>query len=85
MSKGHKMIKGCLKRQVESNDVKAQLLSQRNPSLALFKVRILNNPVGLISCVYSSGVTSISADVKIMNNYIITNNIIGHKSNNNMM
>lgn len=39
--------------------------------LGIFKVRILNNPVGLISCVYSSGVTSISADVKIRNNYII--------------
>nr|DAP51429.1 MAG TPA: hypothetical protein [Caudoviricetes sp.] len=25
------------------------MLSQRNPSLALFKVRILDNPVGLIS------------------------------------
>nr|DAF01050.1 MAG TPA: hypothetical protein [Caudoviricetes sp.] len=57
-------------------------------------MRILNNPVGLISIkrTYSSFYISlaglydsISADVKIRNNYIITNNIIGHKSNNNMM
>lgn len=62
--------------------------------LGIFKVRILNNPVGLISIkrTYSSFYISlaglydgISADVKIRNNYIITNNIIGHKSNNSVM
>lgn len=31
MSKGHKMIKGYLKRQVESNNVKAQIAKSEEP------------------------------------------------------